>query len=355
MFFLSGCSTPTLHPTNTPIPTLTATITPSPTITSTDTPTLSPTPTITPTETITPTPTFDLSKVGFPEIPIYYWNSPPPAGFLSYDTSNYFVYEQEMHGRPIRVVIHKDVEIPSEKREEIVDWVFYVWASYWEIFGGFPYSSYTFKIPIDQSTFWGAQGIGHEVAVEDYIEQVHGGWENYLKAQWRIDFAHEIFHAWNPNALPAENFFLVWLGEGCTEYYSYRITEGHDNRFGYEYGMQRMWNGFEKISGTPKDMPLAEAHIYETDSDIRIPIIYWKGGLVCYLIDMQLNKDGLSVDDLMRELYKNYVTNRTGHTAEVLQSKLEELTGTDWTQFFNEYIYGTNPLPLNGSFEYLPH
>ena len=38
-----------------------------------------------------------------------------------------------------------------------------------------------------------------------------------------------------------------------------------------------------------------------------------------------------------------------------MQATLDNLTGEDWSQFFNDYVYGTRPLPLDGTFEYLEH
>jgi len=301
-----------------------------------------------------PTPTFDLSIVGYPAQPIPYWNAPPP-GFLAYDGANYYVYERVMHGRPVRLVVHRQAGIGSDFREEMAEWVFYAWAAAWEIFGGFPYESYSFKIPLDQSTFWGAQGIGHEVAVEEYVEQKRGGWTAYQEHEWRIDFAHEIFHAWNQRSLPAQDYFRAWFGEGCTEYYSYRITGNLDPAFGYDYGMRRMWSDYRRVAGTSDDMPLAEADIYEIDPRLRTPIIYMKGGLVCYVIDRRLAGQGLSVDDLMRALYHDFVTTGTRHTPQSMQATLASLTGQDWSQFFSDYVFGTKPLPLDGTFEYLDH
>lgn len=312
-------------------------------------------PTYTPTAAPTPTPTLDLFSLGYPEAPITYDWGEPPSGFLAYDEDNYYVYERVMHNRPVRVVIHKQAGIAKASRDEIAEWVFYAWASAWKVFDGFPYGSYTFKIPIDQSSFWGAQGIGHEVAVTEYVEDFRGGWDAYLRIQWRLDFAHEIFHAWNQRSLPAEDYFRNWFGEGCTEYYSARIVGDHDPYFGYKYGVQRMWSDYQRVMGSSRDMPLADAHIYEIDPELRTPIIYAKGGLVCYMIDQRLMTEGLNLDDLMRTLYHAYVADGTRHTPQSLQATLEGLTNLDWTEFFSKYIYGTAVLPLDGRFDFLQH
>ena len=368
---LTGCATPTAGPTATPtpgalaptattvppteVPTATPTETPSPrqTPTSTPEPTATPTPppTATPTNTPVPTPTFDLSAAGFPAQPIPYWNQPPP-GFLAYDEANYHIYERVMHGRPVRLVIHKQAGIAPDSREEMAEWVFDAWASAWEVFGGFPYESYTFKIPLDQSGYWGAQGIGVEFAVDDMLA-LKGDWPEYREREWHIDFAHEVFHAWNGKALPPAVYLRAWLLEGCTEYYSYRIAA--NQKLGYAYGMQRMWKPYRRVRGTPRDMPLAEAHMETIDPDLRVPIIYMKGGLVCYLMDHILVRQGLSIDDLLRALYEDFVTTGARYTPESVQATLEGLSGDDWTEFFDDYVYGTETLPVDGTFVYLQH
>jgi predicted metalloprotease with PDZ domain len=355
LLFIGACA-PEVAPTPTATPTVAPTMTNTPMPEPTATPTAIPTPTNTPpspTDTPTPTATPDLSAIGYPAEPIPYWNQPPP-GFLAYDEATYYVYEREIHDRPVRVAIHREADIAPDFREGMAEWVFNAWASAWEVFDGFPYGSYTFKIPLDQSTFWGAQGIGHEYAVEEMLD-LKGDWPAYRKREWRIDFAHEIFHAWNGNALPPANWWLAWLSEGATEYYSYRITGSHAPDFGYEYGMQRMWNHYSRLMGTSRDIPLAEADMQTVDSDLIVPIIYMKGGLVCYLMDQRLVAEGLSLDDLMRALYEDFVANGARYTPESMRATLETLTGDDWSEFFDDYIYGTEPLPPDGTFEYLQH
>ena len=325
--------------------------TPTATIKSTSTFTHTPTPTKTLTLTPTATPTLDFLSLGFPSTPIPYWET-LSSKFLSYDEDHYYVYEKEMHGRPVRVVIHKDSGITEDFRDEIADWIFYAWATSWEVFDGFPYESYTFKIPIDQ-TYRGAHGIGYEFEVKDMLP-IKGDWPKYQKREWRIDFAHEVFHAWNPNSLPPEDFSRAWFIEGCTEYYSYRITDSFDKNYGYYYGMNRMWSEYKTI-GRSNDVPLANANKNELEGRLRVTIIYMKGGLVCYMIDKQLVNHGLSLDVLMQTLYTDFVTNGTKFTSESLQSTLESITNDDWSEFFNLYVFGTEPLPLNGTFEFLKH
>jgi len=57
------------------------------------------------------------------------------------------------------------------------------------------------------------------------------------------------------------------------------------------------------------------------------------------------------LDDLMAVLYQKY-KNLNGRCDEpCLQVEIEAITGSDFTQFFNDYIYGTAPLPMQWAFE----
>lgn len=83
--------------------------------------------------------------------------------------------------------------------------------------------------------------------------------------------------------------------------------------------------------------------------------VYRKGALVAYMMDEQLIKNGFTLDDFLKYLYETYSLKQKCFTTKKALQALNELSGQDWTDFFNAYIYGIEKLPLNGKFEYFDH
>jgi predicted metalloprotease with PDZ domain len=73
------------------------------------------------------------------------------------------------------------------------------------------------------------------------------------------------------------------------------------------------------------------------------------------MIDQQLHEKGLTLDNLMRYMYEHFGMTRQRYKTEDVQTALQIISGHDWNDFFRKYIYGTEPLPLDGTFKYLEY
>jgi hypothetical protein len=58
-----------------------------------------------------------------------------------------------------------------------------------------------------------------------------------------------------------------------------------------------------------------------------------------------------NLDDLMKVLYQKYKNLNGRCDEDCLQAEIETLTGVSFSQFFNDYIYGTAPLPMDWAFD----
>jgi hypothetical protein len=75
---------------------------------------------------------------------------------------------------------------------------------------------------------------------------------------------------------------------------------------------------------------------------------YIKGGLVSFLIAKEIytrTNGRINFDDFNRILFEKYWFKEVVIGTEEVKSELEELTKTDFTEFFNHYVYGTTALP----------
>ena len=83
--------------------------------------------------------------------------------------------------------------------------------------------------------------------------------------------------------------------------------------------------------------------------------VFYKGALVSYLIDNRLNENGLNFDDLLRYLYNDFDYGDKQISNEDIRNALNDISGEDWSGFFDDYISGTTPLEFDGTFQYLDH
>jgi predicted metalloprotease with PDZ domain len=132
-----------------------------------------------------------------------------------------------------------------------------------------------------------------------------------------------------------------WFNEGVTEYYGYRgcgpVRTVDSLRGALDY--------YQRALEVGQDMALDQAgQLFGTE---RYFFYYAKGALVALMLDRELVQNyDLSLDNVLRATYDEYgiyggvVTN-----ADILRI-LNQVTGEDFTDFFNKYVYGTVELPL---------
>ncbi len=346
----------TIYPTTTPQSTTKVSLTPTfpPTQTQTHTPTQTQTQTHTPTQipTITPTltSTFDLSIIGKPEKP-FISRRPKPV----YNEKNYEIYQQIIHGRKITVAWEKEAKISIAKQQEISDFYFQTFSSWWEIFGGFPYDSYTVVMKKSANN-QGETGVGYEETASTYSDTLD--W--HLKER----ITHEVFHAWVGNAICDKDVKKfdegLWFREGITQYYGDRGS----GEAGYQKWMREHYKIYkDRILGTEMDIPIFDMpekskamgeSVTGSNRNYRLNV-YWKGALIAYMIDLKLQNYGQSLDDYLKYLYETYSLKQQCFTTTQAKSALNKISGDDWADFFDAYIFGTEPLPLDGNFEFLDH
>jgi predicted metalloprotease with PDZ domain len=187
--------------------------------------------------------------------------------------------------------------------------------------------------------------------------------------------SHEYFHTWNvkrikpaafsPYNLRQENFTRqLWAFEGITSYYDDLAlvragvidTESWLDLLGRTVTRVMRWNGRFK-------MPLEDASFdawikyYRQDENTPNSQVsyYTKGALVALALDLTIRDatgDARSLDDVMRLLFARYGDNVDGLGKGVPEGGVEaaaaEVASVDLSPFFDEYLRGTNDVPLGG-------
>ncbi|MHC4811131.1 MAG: M61 family metallopeptidase [Planctomycetota bacterium] len=236
------------------------------------------------------------------------------------------------------------------------------------IFGRLPYRRYVFMIHV------GAGGGGTE-HVNSTIMQTSeaalrgsrgrdAAWRGLLRLT-----AHEFFHTWNvkqfrpaglkPYDYDRENHTdLLWVAEGSTTYYDKLIPA----RAGLMTAEQLLDSLGGQIRST-RDRPARRVQSVAaasfdawtvfnrpTPDHVNCSIsFYTKGSMVSFLLDLEvrrLTEGRASLDTVMSRLFDRFPLNARGYTTADLKAILTEVTGADLSPFFERYVDGVEPLPL---------
>lgn len=166
--------------------------------------------------------------------------------------------------------------------------------------------------------------------------------------------AHELFHLWNGIYLRTsrehEFGYMLWFMEGFTDHYAYLTLfragiMGHDDYVAW----------FNRTVSAYRQNPLALTTSVENGGDLFFTsvefrnLVYHKGALMASLMDRQIRMHTgheKALDDLMVSLFNDAKILEQGLTHGRLLVALERLTGAGWDGFFEHYVSGTEPLPI---------
>ncbi len=182
--------------------------------------------------------------------------------------------------------------------------------------------------------------------------------------------SHEYFHTWNikrikPAAFTPYNLKQethtrqLWAFEGITSYYDdlALLRGGLIDLDSYlellGQTATRVWRGQGRFRQSVADSSFdAWTKFYKQDENAPNAIVsyYTRGALIALALDMSLRQrsnNQISLDDLMRLLWKNYGKPGRGLEEGEIETLATELLGQDLSEFFQRYLYGVEDLPLN--------
>jgi hypothetical protein len=319
--------------------------------------------------------TGDVSSPGIPSSPVYFFKPSAYSDYLIYDTVNFYVYSRTMHQRQVIVAISKDVVMKPEERSNLSQFIFNAWASQWKAFNGYLYDQFRVKV-VNNSPYDGGESIwGFEKSAYQFID-INGTMKNC----WQEFFAHGIFHAF-----PTYDE-KKWFQEGFTQYYGYREEYYYLSHLNGDLTWYK-----NEIVGSTIDIPLSDANIYFGTPNSSF--YYRKGALVAYMLDKEIilksgcltssyqsNTNSSFIKSMkfgdymdfftyfptvfnrywpcksLDNIYHYYHLVRSGQKPNVDPLvAVNEVTGFDFTDFFNKFIYGVEELPLTTITDYLDH
>ncbi|WP_264529519.1 M1 family metallopeptidase [Flavobacterium sp. N502540] len=230
-----------------------------------------------------------------------------------------------------------------------------------------PYAKQIFGKTPDMMKFYGKMlGVEYpwgkyaQIVARDYVSgamentsaTLHG--EHVQKTERELlddnqesTIAHELFHQWFGDYVTAESWSNLTMNEsfatfGEVLWHGYDEGQDAEDRSRYEKLQNCLRSSKEGVSP-----PLARFH-YGNKEDMFDNISYSKGSIILYALKNQMG------DAAFFKSLNKYLTTNAFKTGESHQLRLamEEVTGKDWSPYFNQwYFQGGNPI-LNIEYGY---
>ena len=186
--------------------------------------------------------------------------------------------------------------------------------------------------------------------------------------------SHEYFHAWWIKTIKPASFHALnlgrenyteqlWVFEGFTSYYDelsllrtkLLSPEQYLTLFAQTVTRVQKSQGRHKQSLAESSFD-AWTKFYQQDENAPNAIVsyYTKGALLAFVLDIEIRSrshDAQSLDDVLKLIWANYQD--TGLEDDTVQKVVAHLTQSDFTKFFDDYLYGMSELPLKQAFDYV--
>jgi len=282
------------------------------------------------------------------------------------------------HGKTFRVAVH-DYATDADERgaliNRLVNSVKKIVGAEMAIMPAPDLDHYTFLIHFAPDVSAG-DGMEHLNSTQIIVGQPlsNGGINEAL-----FDVAHEFFHVWNvkrlrPAALGPFDYTRedyspsLWFAEGVTSYYGY-VALRRSGVWGKGEFLQHLTSEVQELENDPgRRLMSAESSSFHAWFFDRSPQMqetnfanstinyYNKGAVLAWLLDLEIRARTAgrkSLDDLMRLMYERfyggpsysyYLPGRGYEESDILQA-LNEVSGSDFGEFWRRAVEGTDPLP----------
>lgn len=149
--------------------------------------------------------------------------------------------------------------------------------------------------------------------------------------------SHEMAHQWWGNQITCKGWNHFWLNEGMATFLSAAYNEYRFGKEVYLSNIESYRKVYEDIKNRGNDRSLVFEDWNNPSKDDR-NLVYFKGAYVIHLLKEKLG------DEAFWDAIRLYSTKFLGKTVETIdfQKAIEESSGLNLNDFFNEWIYKTN-------------
>ncbi len=228
-----------------------------------------------------------------------------------------------------------------------------------DVFGEFPEPDFHFLLWVLPTAFY--HGVEHRNSTVMVL-----GPDTQPFEEMYIDLlglaSHELFHAWNickirpvellPYNFTKENYFKTcFVAEGITTFYGDWMLHqsGVFSDIKYEKELETCYRRhFETADGAAQSLLDSSFDLWLDGYAPGIPdrkvSVYHKGAIAAQILQDLLQKEGKSLDDVMKLMWFRFGKPFIGYTFQDYKSCCEEVMGYDLTPYFEKCISGTESL-----------
>jgi aminopeptidase N len=165
--------------------------------------------------------------------------------------------------------------------------------------------------------------------------------------RWRNVVIHEIAHQWFGNAVTEYDWDDVWLSEGFATYFTLLFIE---HQYGRDAFMEGLASSKKRVDEFQKKNPEYRiVHDNLTDmSKVTSIQTYQKGSWILHMLRGMVGTDVFWKG--IQAYYKKYKD--ANATTEDFKREMEEVSGLDLNDFFQQWLYTPGALKYNGNWEY---
>lgn len=258
---------------------------------------------------------------------------------------------------PFHIWVAGNIEIPWEK--VILDFAKFTKIQI-DVFGEFPEKDFHFLLWVLPTPFF--HGVEHRnstmMVLGPDIQPFEAIYTDLLGLA-----SHELFHAWNickirpaeltPYDYTKENYFKTcFIAEGITTFYgdwmlhrSGVFTDSHylnELETCYRRHFENADNAKQSLLESSYDLWLDG---YSKSIPGRKVSVYHKGAIAAQLLNHYLkNKNGKSLDDIMKTMWEKYGKTGVGYTYQDYIACCESIAEENLSSYFSECIEGTASL-----------
>lgn len=247
---------------------------------------------------------------------ITHWkhNYPIPAYLIAIACTNYVTYSDHIDNGDFDIVNYvypETLTVVQDQTEVAVD----IMNLFIDLFEPYPYADEKYG----HAEF---SGGGMEHTTMSFM----GSWDRDI-------IAHELAHQWFGNKITCGDWEDVWLNEGFGTYLPALVIENFDGDAPF-----RSWRGTTIANITSSPGGSVFVTNTNTTSGIFNGLVYFKGAMLLHMLRYKLG------DAIFFQAVKNYLADPNlayGYARTIdLQTHFEDESGTDLTEFFNDWFYG---------------
>ena len=217
---------------------------------------------------------------------------------------------------------------------------------YTNIFGGTPKRQLLFVAnPYGEKGHLGGGVSGHSITVH-----IGGELDETSRRFWLPTVSHVVGYVWIGRAGISFKEQAYWFTAGFTKYYSKIVPTrlGLVSESDLLRDFERTWKSYLSRQG--------ELSIHEGGEDkfANRELVYDGGSLIAAALDLQirsLTQNQHSLDNVMQQMYSASDPTADEFTMADVIKIVNQITGEDFNSFFNEYVIGTERLPLEKYFK----